>query len=99
MSSDQMGLKYLRILGYVEGTSLLLLLFVAVPLKRIYGMPEMVRIVGSIHGILFLLFVYTLFNYTFEKKWPIKNFFIGLILGSLPFGSFYFDRKYLHSKN
>ena len=87
--------NFVRILGYVEGVSLLLLLFIAVPLKRIYGIPEYVRVIGTIHGILFLMYAYTLFNYIFDKEHPKKWFFIGIVLGSIPFGSFWFDRKYL----
>jgi integral membrane protein len=49
----------LRLIGYLEGLSLIVLLFVAVPLKHFYNEPGLVSNMGPIHGSLFLLFVYT----------------------------------------
>lgn len=51
------GLKTLRVISIVEGASLLLLLFVAMPLKYALGLPLAVRIVGMLHGILFLALI------------------------------------------
>src|SRR5262249_12017979 len=47
----------LRLVGYAEGVSFLLLLGVAMPLKYAAGMPEVVFWVGLAHGILFMLYV------------------------------------------
>ena len=44
----------LRAIAYVEGWSYLVLLFVAMPLKYGADMPLAVRIVGSLHGFLFV---------------------------------------------
>ena len=46
-----------RMTGLAEGVSFLTLLCVAMPLKYFMGIPEAVRVVGLIHGILFLLYV------------------------------------------
>lgn len=40
-----------------EGSSFLLLLFVAMPMKYLMGMPRVVTVVGAIHGVLFLLYI------------------------------------------
>ena len=48
----------LRLIGFLEGVSLLVLLGIAVPLKHCYGNPVLVRAVGPVHGLLFLLFVF-----------------------------------------
>ena len=45
-----------RLTGIVEGTSYLLLLGVAMPLKYIWHMPIYVKVVGMTHGILFILY-------------------------------------------
>ena len=39
-----------RFFGFLEGGSLLLLLGIAIPLKYLAGKPEVVTIIGSIHG-------------------------------------------------
>ena len=50
-------LNRLRSIGTWEGISYLLLLFVAMPLKYIWGHPEAVRVVGMAHGILWMAFI------------------------------------------
>ena len=41
----------------VEGISYLILLFVAMPLKYFFNIPEAVKYFGWIHGVLFLVFL------------------------------------------
>ncbi|HCV9476988.1 TPA: DUF3817 domain-containing protein [Staphylococcus aureus] len=48
------ALKSLTIIGYLEGTSFLLLLCIAMPLKYMLDIPEGVKYIGMAHGILFL---------------------------------------------
>jgi integral membrane protein len=49
-------MTFLRLMALLEGSSLLLLLFVAMPLKYQFGMPEVVSWVGQLHGALFVIF-------------------------------------------
>jgi integral membrane protein len=49
-------IRRLRFVGFVEGVSYLVLLFIAMPLKYWAGMPLAVRVVGMLHGVLFILF-------------------------------------------
>ena len=51
---DAKFLSRLRLLSIVEGTSTLLLFGIAMPLKYLADMPLAVRIVGSLHGLLFV---------------------------------------------
>jgi integral membrane protein len=87
------ALARLRLVTWVEGISLLVLLFVAMPLKHVFGMPLAVRVVGSIHGILFLAFVSLLFSAASEKEWPARRTFIAFVEASLPFGFLLLDRS------
>ncbi len=48
------ALKSLTIIGYLEGTSFLLLLCIAMPLKYMLDIPEGVKYIGMAHGILFI---------------------------------------------
>src|SRR5690606_42130893 len=48
----------LRLLAFLEGTSLLVLLFIAVPIKYALQNPAWVKAMGPVHGALFLLFVF-----------------------------------------
>ena len=48
------ALGRLRLLGFLEGASFLILLGGAMPLKYAAGMPGAVRIVGMAHGVFFI---------------------------------------------
>ncbi|MBX3020103.1 MAG: DUF3817 domain-containing protein [Bdellovibrionales bacterium] len=82
-------------LGRFEGISVLILFFVAMPLKYMMGLPEAVRWVGMIHGILFLMYIFTAYSISQEENWPGKKLLMCVLLSSLPFGTFYFESRYL----
>jgi integral membrane protein len=92
----QNSIGRLRIVGFLEGTSLLILLFVAMPLKYIWQQPAMVKAVGSAHGFLFLLFVGWVVYEGVARAWPFWSRTLPLIVSSfIPFGTFYLDKKIL----
>lgn len=85
----------LRLLGYVEGISLLLLIGVAVPLKYALHNPAFTRIPGSVHGALFLLFIFNTISAAIEYRWKASLIFKIMIACIIPFGTFYTDHKIL----
>jgi integral membrane protein len=85
--------NHLRTLGFIEGASMLLLLFIAMPIKYIGGNPEPVRWVGSIHGGLFLLFIFGATQLARRESWPKQRLILAYIASTIPFGPFVFDRK------
>ena len=86
----------LRAIAFLEGWSLLLLLFVAMPLKYIWEIPEGSKIIGSVHGALFLLFVVWTALVAMEQKWGFGATTWKILLSCLiPFGTFYVDHKIL----
>ncbi|KZE68890.1 hypothetical protein AWM68_01055 [Fictibacillus phosphorivorans] len=88
-------LKTLRTVGYLEGASFLILLFIAMPLKYFLDQPLAVSIVGALHGLLFVLYILAILYVYNVKKWPIMRAFLALVSSVLPFGPFIFDRKFL----
>lgn len=78
--------------GFAEGVSFIVLLFIAMPLKYFMDMPLAVRIVGMVHGVLFIAFSILLLMATIKYKWSIKMAIIGFLLSFLPFGTFYLER-------
>ena len=87
------ALNLLRKVGLLEGLSLLLLLFIAMPLKYIWQQPAAVKIIGWAHGVLFVLFMLLLLRVYDQKSWPFKKLIVGFIAAFLPFGTFFFDRQ------
>jgi integral membrane protein len=92
MDSDKKTLTIFLKIGLAEGISFLILLGIAMPLKYIGHMPTPVRIVGMLHGVLFVAYSLLLFKATIEYKWGFKKAGIGFLLSFLPFGTFYLDR-------
>jgi integral membrane protein len=93
------ALGKLRIVGFIEGVSYLILLFIAMPLKYIWGDPSAVRTYGSVHGLFFILFMVFLFQSKAEYGWSTKKAGLLVLLSMIPFGNFYADWKYLRSPN
>ena len=91
-------IKLFRLITLLEGSSYLLLLFVAVPLKYLMGDESYVKLLGMPHGVLFI--TYIVFSFVMQKKmnWNTTSFIIILLASIIPFGTFYVDKKYL-SKN
>ena len=86
-------LKQFRWVALLEGLSFVLLLFVAMPLKYWAGLPLAVRIVGSVHGLLFVAFLGALFRVALERNWPARRWGVALLSSLVPFGTFVFDRS------
>ncbi|HET7817818.1 MAG TPA: DUF3817 domain-containing protein, partial [Bacteroidia bacterium] len=53
--------RFLKV-GLAEGLSFIILLAIAMPLKYFAGIPAAVRIVGMLHGLLFIAFCITLLH-------------------------------------
>lgn len=85
----------LRIIGFIEGLSFLILLGIAMPLKYMFGLPEAVRIVGMAHGILFVLFIALSIQAKLVYEWPLWKMILLWIASIVPFGTFYADIKLL----
>ena len=77
------ALRHFRITALLEGWSYLVLLFVAMPLKYAAGLPLAVRIAGSLHGFLFLVFIAALYRACVARNWPLRR----------AFRAFVFDRS------
>jgi integral membrane protein len=90
-------IRTFRMTALAEGVSFLTLLFVAMPMKYFMGMPEVVRVVGSIHGVLFLLYVGLLATLHVRQRWPVMFSLYALVASVIPFGTFVLD-KHLREK-
>jgi len=65
------------------------------PLKYLAGRPEMVRVVGMAHGLLFVVFVFMVLQVAFEHRWPFRRALAALAASVLPFGTFVLDARLL----
>lgn len=90
------SLGRLRLFAFLEGFSLLILVFVSIPLKSIYGITSISSVLGPIHGLLFLLFIFNTISVGTEYNWKFKTTTWKVLIACLiPFGTFYIDYKIL----
>ncbi|MFD0699696.1 DUF3817 domain-containing protein [Myroides pelagicus] len=88
-------LKTFKFIALLEGLSLLVLLFIAMPLKYIWDKPELVRSVGMIHGILFIAYIVIATVIKSDEKWSMKTYGLICIASVIPFGTFVMEKKLL----
>ena len=88
-------IKLFRFIAFLEGSSYILLLFIAVPIKYFLYNDYYVKMLGMPHGILFVIYIILTFINKSVFKWNSKQFRITLLASIVPFGTFYVDRKYL----
>lgn len=74
-----------RLISFIEGISYLVLLFIAMPLKYLAGIPLAVKIVGMTHGVLFILFVIALYMVMRRYQWKFLAFQL-FVYSLIPFG-------------
>lgn len=89
------AINVLRVLGWLEGGSFLLLMFVGMPLKYMAGNPAVVKALGMPHGILFIAYVVMANMIAEEMNWPLKVRAYALLAAIFPFGTFLFEHKFL----
>ena len=83
----------LRTIAFLEGISYLLLLFIAMPLKYLAGMPMAVRIVGSLHGVLFVWLFLLIAQGYFRRQKDFAWSFRIAIASLIPFAMFFIDAR------
>jgi integral membrane protein len=88
-------LARLRLIGLLEGSSFLVLLLIAMPLKYLAGQPLAVRAVGMAHGVLFLLYLLALVPVALDRRWGWKTCALAMLASVLPAGPFIFDARVL----
>jgi integral membrane protein len=89
-------LKLFRVIAFLEGASLLLLLFFAMPMKYYFQEPIFVKTIGMAHGILFVIYIFLAIMAKIELNWSFKKMGIICLASVLPFGTFYVEKKYLN---
>jgi len=90
-------LRYFKIIAFLEGISLLLLFFFAMPLKYVFDNPSYIRPFGMAHGLLFIGYIIIAILMKYEDNWTGKKFGIIAVASVIPFGTFYIEKKYLRN--
>ena len=81
-------IRRLEAASLVEGSTLILLLFVAVPLKHLGGWPAASSVLGPVHGLAFLFYVWTAIETASGGGWTRREVARLLLVALVPFGGF-----------
>ena len=83
----------LRIIGFLEGVSFILLIGIGMPLKYFGGYEHATQDLGMAHGVLFIMYVISVFPVKMELKWSLFTTAMVLLASLLPFGTFVAEYK------
>ena len=89
----QNPVAFLRLIALIEAVSTLILFGIAMPLKYVWGLPIAVRIAGSIHGGLFLVFCYALLRVLQQTDWPLRRAALVFVASVVPVAPFLLDGR------
>lgn len=96
-NKNKIMIRYFKIIAFLEGISLLLLFFFAMPLKYVFDNPNFIRPFGMAHGLLFIGYVFLAIMMKIEANWSFKKFSIISLASIIPFGTFYIEKRYLRN--
>lgn len=81
-----------RILSLIEGLSLIVLLFIAMPARYQFG-HDLVWPVGMTHGLLWMSFFCLALVVSHRQNWSVMAWLGALLCSVLPFGFVVLDRR------
>lgn len=82
-----------RVMAYVVGVALVLLVVVGMPLKYLADQPQLVATVGPLHGFLFIVYLVTAFDLGRRSGWSLTRMGLVMLAGTIPLVSFYAERQ------
>ena len=88
-ADERRQLSRMRAVSLIEGSTLLLLVFVAIPLKHLAGCPIGTRIMGPVHGMAFLFYVWMLVQTVSAGGWSRAETLRMAVAAYIPFGAFW----------
>jgi integral membrane protein len=82
-----------RLMAYVVGIGLIVLVFVGVPLQYGAGIPEVAEIVGPIHGAMYIVYLGISMDLARRGQLMTRQLAMIVLAGFVPFVAFIVERK------
>lgn len=89
---DRRQLRRMRLASALEATTLAILVFIAVPLKHVFGMPQFVSAMGPLHGLAFLFYLWMLIQSHFQLRWTGAEWLRMVAFAFIPLAGFVNER-------
>jgi integral membrane protein len=93
MSIFDVGRRPFRILALLEGTALLVLVGIAMPLRHFAHIDSATRVCGMTHGMLCLMYQIAIFESLATKRLSVHRVVAGSLSALVPFGTFVFSAR------
>lgn len=87
------ALKRYRVMAYITGVSLIILVLVMMPLRYIGGNAQPSELFSPFHGAMYMLYVVTVFDLFMRMKWELVKMVWVMLAGCIPFVSFFVERR------
>lgn len=85
-----------RVIAWIVGVVLILLVVIGMPLKYGFDDPVVVETIGPAHGFLYMVYLVAAFDLARRAEWPLKRMALVMLAGTVPFVSFYAERRVSH---
>ncbi|SCF08612.1 DUF3817 domain-containing protein [Micromonospora mirobrigensis] len=85
-----------RVIAWIVGVALVVLVLIGMPLKYLFHDATVVAVVGTAHGWLYMLYLAATFDLSRRLNWPLKRMLLVMLAGTVPFVSFYAERRVSH---
>ena len=85
-------LRY-RVMAYIVGIGLLILVFVGVPLQYAANVPQVAQIVGPIHGALYIVYLIAALDLARRARFTLLQMAAMVGAGFLPFLAFVIEAR------
>jgi integral membrane protein len=86
-----------RVMAYVVGIGLILLVAVGVPLQYGAGTPQVAEIVGPVHGLMYIVYLAAAVDLARRCQLSTRQLAVIALAGFLPFLAFFVERRITRS--
>ncbi len=91
------ALQRYRVMAYLVGTGLLILCLIGIPLQYGAGHPGVVKIVGPIHGFLYIIYLAAAYDLARRARFSLWRLAAMVAAGFLPFLAFIVEHRIVRS--
>jgi len=87
------ALERYKVMAYIVGVGLIILVFVGVPLQYAFGLPQVAQIVGPFHGFLYIVYLVAALDLARRARFTLVRMAAMIGAGFVPFVAFIVERS------
>jgi integral membrane protein len=87
------ALERYKVMAYIVGVGLIILVFIGIPLQYAAGLPQVAHIVGPIHGFLYIAYLVAALDLARRARFTLLQMGAMVGAGFVPFLAFVVERS------